>query len=94
MEEERIGVISVIYNPHLTSTLKNLTDIEDDFRRYINSVLHVHLTENKRFEVIVVKGDMGYIRNITRKIKKLKGIQHTKLTSSTIRLFSFVNYSQ
>jgi CopG family nickel-responsive transcriptional regulator len=43
MEEERIGVISVIYNPHLTSTLKNLTDIEYDFRRYINSVLHVYL---------------------------------------------------
>lgn len=84
MEWKRIGVISVIYNQNSPNALENLTDIQHNFRKYINSVLHIYLNVNQCLEVIVVKGDMEYLRDLTEKIMKLKCIEHTKLISSTI----------
>jgi CopG family nickel-responsive transcriptional regulator len=33
-------------------------------------------------EVIIVKGDVIYIRDLTEKIMRLKGVEHVKLTSA------------
>ena len=82
MKGERIGIILVIYDKNSPNVLDNLTDIQHNFRKYINSVLHVYLNVNQGLEVIVIKGDMEYIRCLTEKIMKLKGIVHTKLTIS------------
>jgi CopG family nickel-responsive transcriptional regulator len=38
---ERIGFISVIYNKNSPNALENLTDIQHNFREYINSVLKI-----------------------------------------------------
>lgn len=82
MEGERIGIILVIYDKNSPHVLDNLTDIQHNFRKYINSVLHVYLNVNQGLQVIVIKGDMEYLRDLTEKIMKLKGIVHTKLTIS------------
>ncbi len=44
MEGDRIGIIAVIYDHHYTGVMEDLTDIQHDFREYINAVMHVHMT--------------------------------------------------
>ncbi len=82
MEGERIGIIAVIYDHHYTGVMEDLTDIQHAFREHINAVMHVHMTEKYCLEVIVVKGDVKEIRNLTEKIMRLKGVEHVKLTST------------
>ena len=83
MEGNRVGTLSVIYNHNYPGLMKNLTAIQHDFDMYINAVMHVHLTKKTCLEVIVVKGDMKYIRDLTEKIMKLKGVEQVKLTSTS-----------
>lgn len=82
MEGERIGVIAVIYNHHYTGVMENLTDVQHDFRNNISSSMHVHMTDKYCLEVIVVKGDVSEIRDLTERMMRLKGVEHVRLTST------------
>lgn len=81
MKGERTGIIAVIYDHHHTGVMESVADVEHDYREYINAVMHIHMTEKYCLEVIVVKGDVKYIRDLTENIKRLKGVEHVKLTS-------------
>ncbi|HSO26165.1 MAG TPA: nickel-responsive transcriptional regulator NikR [Methanobacteriaceae archaeon] len=83
MEGERIGIIAVIYDHHYTGVMEDLADIQHEYRDYINAVMHVHMTDKYCLEVVVVKGDVGYIRNLTEKMMRLKGVEHVRLTSTS-----------
>ncbi|AAB85243.1 nickel-responsive transcriptional regulator NikR [Methanothermobacter thermautotrophicus] len=83
MEGERIGIIAVIYDHHYTGVMEDLADIQHDYREYINAVMHVHMTERHCLEVIVVKGDVAKIRELTEKMMRLKGVEHVRLTSTS-----------
>ena len=82
MEGDRIGILAVIYDHHYTGVMEDLTDIQHDFREYISAVMHVHMTAKYCLDVLVVKGDVEYIRKLTEKIMRLKGVEHVKLTST------------
>lgn len=83
MEGERIGVITAIYDHHFTGVMEDLMDIQHEYTKYITSTMHLHMTEKYCMEVIVVHGDVNFIRNLTEKIMRLKGVEHVKLTSTT-----------
>jgi CopG family nickel-responsive transcriptional regulator len=85
MEGERIGILAVIYDHGYTGVMEDLTEIKHDFGKYINAVMHIHMTEKYCLEVITLKGNIKYIRNLTEKIMSLKGVEHVKLTSTGIR---------
>ena len=82
MKGEYIGILAVIYDHHYTGLLEDLNDVQHRFRQYINAVMHLHMSEDHCLEVIVVKGDVEYIRSLTEKIMRLKGVEHVKLTST------------
>lgn len=82
IEGDRIGIVAVIYDHHYTGVLEDLTDIQHDFRDYINATMHIHMTGKSCLEVIVVKGEAQEIRNLTEKIMRLKGVEHVKLTTA------------
>lgn len=82
MEGERIGVITAIYDHHYTGVMEDLTEIQHDYKNYINSTMHVHMTDKYCLEVIIVQGDVKYLRDLTEKIMRLKGVEHVKLTST------------
>ncbi len=84
MEGDRFGVLSVIYDNDYANVAEKLTNIQHEFREYINSVMHIYMTEKYGMEVIVLKGDIKYIRNLTEGIKRLKGVEHAKLTTTDI----------
>lgn len=81
MEGERTGILALIYDHHHTGVMENIADIQHNYREFINAVMHIHMTEKYCLEVIVVKGDIEYIRELTEKIKRQKGVEHVKLTS-------------
>ena len=85
MEGERIGIIAAIYDHHFTGVMEDLTYVQHNYREYINSVMHIHMTENQCLEVIVVKGDAKNIRELSEKIMRLRGVEHVKLTSTGIK---------
>ena len=85
MEGERIGIISAIYDHHFTGVMEDLIYVQHNYREYINSVMHIHMTENQCLEVIVVKGDAKNIRELSEKIMRLRGVEHVKLTSTGIK---------
>ncbi|EKF84998.1 nickel responsive regulator [Methanobacterium formicicum DSM 3637] len=82
IEGDRIGIVAVIYDHHYTGVLEDLTDIQHEFRDYINATMHIHMTGKNCLEVIVVKGEAQEIRNLTEKIMRLKGVEHVKLTTA------------
>ena len=85
MEGERIGILAVIYNHNYTGVMEDLTNIQHEFKEYINSVMHIHMTEKHCLEVIVVNGNIKYIRDLTENIQKLKGVEHAKLTTADVK---------
>jgi CopG family nickel-responsive transcriptional regulator len=82
IEGEKVGVVAVIYDHHYTGVLEDLTDIQHQFRDYINATMHIHMSDKNCLEVIVVKGDAKEIRNLTEQIMRLKGVEHVKLTTT------------
>lgn len=85
MEGERIGILAVIYDHNYTGVLEDLTNVQHEFKEYINSVMHIHMTEKQCLEVIVVNGNIKYIRDLTENIQKLKGVEHAKLTTADVK---------
>jgi len=81
MEGDRVGIISVIYDHNYTSILDDLRNIQNNYRTCINAVMHMHPSEKYILEVMVVKGNVKNIRNLTENIMKLKGVEHVRLTS-------------
>jgi CopG family transcriptional regulator, nickel-responsive regulator len=82
IEGERMGVVSVIYDPHYTDALGKIMDIQHSFREEINATMHIHMSEKSSMEVIVVKGDANQIRDLTEQLMRLKGVDHVKLTTT------------
>ena len=80
IEDERIGIITVIQDRHFVGAMEDLTNFQQDNREYINAVMHFHITKKQYLEVIVVKGDVNNIQEITEKIMSLRGMEHVKLT--------------
>ena len=71
-------ILAVIYDHHHTGVMEDFMDIQQEFRKYINAVMHLHMTEKFCLEVIIVKGDVKYIRELSEKIMRLKGVEHVK----------------
>ena len=82
MEGERMGVITLIYDHYFTGVMEDLNEIQHDYKDYVNSTMHVHMTDKYCLEVIIVHGDVKYLRDLTEKIMRLKGVEHIKLTST------------
>ncbi|MDO5850892.1 MAG: nickel-responsive transcriptional regulator NikR [Methanobacteriaceae archaeon] len=91
MEGERVGVVAVIYDHHYAGVMEAFTDIQHDYRDYISASMHIHMNDAYCLEIIVVKGDIVYIRELTEKIMSLKGVEHVKLTSAGTNELDAVN---
>jgi len=83
MGGDRLGIVAVIYEHHYPEVMEDITDIQHKYRDQINASMHLHLSEKNCLEVIIVKGDVSAIRNLTEKIMSLKGVENVKLTTTS-----------
>ena len=77
------GVIVLVYDHHQRELLAKLTEIQHSFHGLIISSQHVHLDHDNCFEVIVVKGTAGKIRELSSLLKVEKGVKHTSISLAT-----------
>lgn len=89
-EEEVVGSLTLLYNHHKRKLTEKMLEIQHDHHNLFKSSLHVHLDHDFCLEVIIVKGQVKNLQNITKKLIGLKGVKHGKLTlTSTGQSFEY-----
>jgi len=77
----RVGTIAFIYD-HTKRGLSNaLTDIQHHYSHLIKSSVHVHLSHEECFEVVVLDGDGKEIAELSEAMMALKGVKFSRLTT-------------
>lgn len=71
------GTVSVLFYLDKPGLLSEITNIQHEFRVVI-STLHLHLEERKCLEVIVVKGTVNEIKELTQELMVKKGVKQVK----------------
>ena len=79
---DKIGIISIVYDYHCASVMKNLVDARQKFEDYINVSMHVYLTDNHCLEVLIVNGDISKIKDLIENMRNLKCITNIKLLNT------------
>jgi CopG family nickel-responsive transcriptional regulator len=79
---EMVGVITIVYDHHRRGLENYLTDLQHESIKSIISSLHVHLDEANCLEIILIKGDVKGIRDITERIMGKDGVKHVKLVTT------------
>ena len=80
---DRVGTITLIFDHSQRGLVDELTDIEHDYSKLIESSLHVHLDEKNCLEVILLRGESQDVKSIVEKMMALKGVKHVKLTTTS-----------
>lgn len=78
-----IGVLTVKYNLHSVGVMENLREVQHDFSGHIKTSIQIHISKDYCLEIIVLKGDVKYIRTVTGKVMGINGVEHVKLSSTT-----------
>ncbi|WP_440945215.1 nickel-responsive transcriptional regulator NikR [Methanosarcina sp. T3] len=77
----RVGTIAFIYD-HTKRGLSNaLTDIQHHYSHLIKSSVHIHLSHEECFEVVVLNGDGKEITELSEAMMALKGVKFSRLTT-------------
>lgn len=83
-KEKVAGAIVMVYNHHSHDVVDKLMDIQHDFSSIIISSQHIHMDHDNCMEIVVVRGAINLIDNLTSRLKATKGVKHTSLTKSTL----------
>jgi CopG family nickel-responsive transcriptional regulator len=83
-EEEVVGTLTLVYNHEARELTKKLTDLQHESYSHIISTLHVHLNEHSCLEVLVMRGQNQYVKQLADKLISTKGVKHGQLTMSTV----------
>lgn len=76
-----VGTITLIYDHEVQGLEAKLTKIQHHNPEAISSSIHIHLDASHCLLVIVVNGEAGNIRELTKQLKGLRGVKQIKLTS-------------
>lgn len=82
-DKEVAGTITLVYDHHRRELVNKLTDIQHDFHNLIISSQHIHLDHNNCLEVVIVKGTVREVENLSHKLKSTKGVKYSSLSMAT-----------
>jgi CopG family transcriptional regulator, nickel-responsive regulator len=78
-----VGVITYVFDHHKRELVDSIIDIQHHFPDHVIVSQHVHLDHHNCLEVVIVSGESNALRNLTYKLKALKGVKHCQLTMTT-----------
>jgi len=78
LEDEYFGVLSYVYRHERAEP--ELVKVQHEFADVIITTLHVHVSEEKCLEVLLMKGPGEKIAEITKRIRGIKGVEQARLT--------------
>ena len=77
---KKAGVLVMVYDHDVKGLEDDLIESQHHHRSVINSVLHVHLSDNECLEAIAVKGDAEDIRKLAQELTTRKGVKQVRST--------------
>lgn len=80
---EGAGAIVLLYDNHTYNHDSASTESQHDYTDIISAVTHTHLDHANCLETIMVKGEIGRIKELARKISKNRGIKSLKINFVT-----------
>ena len=83
-EQSVAGTILLFYNHHQRNLLEELTNIQHSVHDLIIATTHFHLDHESCLELIVVKGKVKDIQQLSNKLTSLKGVTYGKFTVAPV----------
>jgi len=80
---EVYGALVYIYDHHKRDLEKSLANLQHKHFHNIISTSHVHIDHDHCFEVILLRGEAGILKQIAEKLLSFTGVKHGKLTLTT-----------
>ena len=77
---EMIGTLTLVYDHHVHELGDALTGIQHRHHAAILSTLHIHLDAHLCLEVLVLRGPVPVIKQISDALIGMRGVKHGKLT--------------
>ena len=77
---KKAGVLVMVYDHDVKGLEDELIEAQHHHRNVINSVLHVHLSEQECLEAVAVKGDAEDIRKLAQELATRKGVKQVRST--------------
>lgn len=84
--EQAVGSITILYNPHVRGLSDKLTEFQHEGRNHdlIISMTHIHVGEDLCLEILVCRGKSGDIKNLAEKISAIKGVRHGEVSMRSV----------
>lgn len=83
-DKEIAGVLSLVYDHHVSDLAQKLTELQHDSHEIILSSLHVHLDHHNCLEVLILRGPGEGIQALSQKLISTKGVKYGKLNLATL----------
>lgn len=87
-DQSAAGTIVMVYDHHVNDLGLTLTELQHQYHHDIISTMHIHLNHDQCLEVIVVRGQVKRLRELTNRIKVQKGVFYAELSVTFIDLAS------
>jgi CopG family transcriptional regulator, nickel-responsive regulator len=78
-ESEAMGVVTLIYDHHVSRIARRLTDLQHHHLDRVVTTTHVHLDEHRCLEVILLRGPARLIRDLANDLIGTKGVETGRL---------------
>lgn len=82
-DAKAVAGLFLVYNHHSTRLSQKLTDLQHNHLLQVVSSIHVHLDHENCLEIIILKGRVKDIEQISDKITSLKGIKLSRVNTLT-----------
>jgi len=84
-ESEAMGVVTLIYDHHVSRIARRLTDLQHHHLDRVVTTTHVHLDEHRCLEVILLRGPAREIRELANDLIGTKGVETGRLVLASAK---------
>jgi CopG family transcriptional regulator, nickel-responsive regulator len=74
------GTIVMVYDHHSSELPLTLIELQHDYHHDIISTMHVHLDHDQCMEIVVVRGSVQRLRELSDRIRVLRGVLYCELS--------------
>jgi len=83
-EQMIAGSILLFYNHHRRNLLEEMTEIQHERHDLILATTHFHINQGSCLELIVVKGKVNDVRELSHRLTSLKGVDYGNFTVAPV----------
>jgi CopG family nickel-responsive transcriptional regulator len=84
-ESEAMGVVTLIYDHHVSRIARRLTDLQHHHLDRVVTTTHLHLDASRCLEVIMLRGPAAQIRDLANDLIGTKGVETGRLVLASAK---------